>query len=217
VRRPTIALLLALAALPLHESGAQIIRGGTFRLKDPQLWVSAGAGWQQGWTVIDGTTGTRWRLSDALAYGASIDRTISGGTSVGIRATTARVPLDYLPQQVVGGAVEADARVSQAFAGVRVSSGRGFHSVLELGAGATFYSGFRERANDGALPPDKVDVDFAFVFGYGIGYTFSRAFQVDVVQDLATSLHQKAGLAAGESSSARISGTRIVARYGLGS
>ena len=217
MRRSTIAVLLALAVLPVQDGGAQIIRAGTFSLKDPQLWLSGGAGWQQGWTVIDGTTGTRWRLSDAVAYGASIEKTITGGTSVGIRATTARVPLDYQPQQISGSALQADARVSQAFAGVRVSSGRGIHSVLELGAGATFYSGFKERATDGRLPPDKMDVDFAFVFGYGLGYSFSRAFQVDVVQDLATSLHQKAGLAAGESSSARISGTRIVARYGLGS
>jgi hypothetical protein len=88
--------------------------------------------------------------------------------------------------------------------------------VLELGAGATIYSSFRERGTGTTLPPSKADLDFSFVFGYGIGYTFSRAFQIDVVQDLATSLHQKTGLSAGDNSSARISGTRLVARYGLG-
>ena len=216
MRRPILVILFALAALPFHAGEAQIIRGGTFRLKEPQLWVSAGAGWQQGWSVVDGATGIRWRFSDAMSYGAAVERTITGGTTVGIRASTGRVAVDYQPLRISGSALQADAMVSQAFAGVRVSSGRGLHSVLELGAGATFYSGFEERGTGRRLPPDKVDADFAFVFGYGLGYTFSRSFQVDVVQDLATSLHQKAGLAAGESSSARMSGTRLVARYGLG-
>ena len=54
------------------------------------------------------------------------------------------------------------------------------------------------------------------MFGYGLGYSFSRNFQLDVVQDLATSLHQKTGLAAGDDSSARISVTRLVARFGFG-
>ena len=51
---------------------------------------------------------------------------------------------------------------------------------------------------------------------HGIGYAFSRNFQLDVVQDLATSLHQKTGLEAGDDSSARISVTRLVARVALG-
>jgi hypothetical protein len=216
VRLLSLVVLPLLAALPAQRSDAQIIRSGRFGTSEPQLWVSAGAGLQQGWTVVDGTTGVRWELSDATQYGAAIERTINGGTSLGVRATTARVPLNYLINQPGGGGTEADARVSQAFAVLHVASGRGLHSVLELGAGATFYSGFRERGSGATLPPAKTDVDFSFVFGYGIGYTFSRAFQVDVVQDLATSLHQKSGLSAGEGSSARIQGTRIVARLGLG-
>ena len=212
-------LLLAtfvLAALCAPRADAQIIRGGRFGARDPQVWVSGGAGLQQGFDVVDGSTGARWEFSDATQYGAAIEKTITGGTSFGVRATTARVPLRYLPTQVGGGSIEADANVSQAFAVLHVASGRGLHSVLELGAGATIYSNFRERGAGTTLPPEKADLDFSFVFGYGIGYTFSRAFQIDVVQDLATSLHQKTGLSAGDNSSARISGTRLVARYGLG-
>ena len=216
MRRPFLALVFALVALPLHVGRAQIIRGGPrLSMKDPQLWVSGGVGWQQGWSVIDGTTGTRWDLSDATAYGASVERTLTGGTTLALRGSTAHVPINYIPART--GALQSDANVSQAYLGIHVSSGRDFHSVLELGAGATIYSNFRERGTGQTLPPDKVDADFAFVFGYGLGYSFSRSFQVDVVQDLATTLHQKAGLVAGESSSARISGTRLVARYGFGS
>jgi hypothetical protein len=218
VRRPFIALLLALAALPLHEGGAQIIRGGgRFTMKDPQLWISGGVGLQQGWSVNDGATGARWDLSDVVAYGASIERTLTGGTSLALRGTTARVPVAYVPTRGSITALQADANVSQAYLGIHVSSGRGIHSVLELGAGATIYSGFKQRGTGEQLPPSKADADFAFVFGYGLGYSFSRAFQIDVVQDLATSLHQKSGLIAGESSSSRLSGTRLVARYGFGS
>jgi hypothetical protein len=218
VRRLLLALLLALISLSARRADGQIIRGGRFNVRDPQFWVSGGAGWQQGWTVIDGTTGTRWDLSDATAYGASIERTIAGGTTVSLRGSTAKVPISYAHTVLfdINGPAQADATVSQAFLGIHVASGRGLHSVLELGAGTTIYSNFRERGTGSALPPDKADLDFSFVFGYGIGYTFSRAFQIDVVQDLATSLHQKTGLSAGDNSSARISGTRLVARYGLG-
>jgi hypothetical protein len=216
VRRLLLVLLLALITLPARRAEGQIIRGGRFGVRDPQIWVSGGAGLQQGYDVVDGSTGVRWEFSDATQYGAAIEKTITGGTSFGVRATTARVPLRYVPTLLGVGAREADANVSQAFAVLHVASGRGLHSVLELGAGATIYSSFRERGTGSTLAPDKADLDFSFVFGYGIGYTFSRAFQIDVVQDLATSLHQKTGLSAGDNSSARISGTRLVARYGLG-
>ena len=217
MRRPFIALILALAALPVHAGGAQIIRGGgRFTVKDPQLWVSGGIGWQQGWSVFDGATGTQWDFSDAVAYGASVERTLTGGTTLALRGTTARVPVAYVPTRGSITALQADANVSQAYVGIHVANGRGFHSVLELGAGATIYSGFKQRGSSQPLPPDKADADFAFVFGYGLGYSFSPSFSVDVVQDLATSLHQKTGLAAGESSSSRLSGTRLVARYGFG-
>ena len=216
MRRLFLITLLACATLPLERASAQIIRSGRFSVRDPELWISAGAGLQQGWSVVDGTSGVRWDISDAVSYGAAVERTINGGTSLGIRASTSRVSLDYIPVQAGATAAEADANVSQAFAMLHVASGRGLHSVLELGAGATIYSGFRQRGTGAKLAPDRPDADFAFVFGYGIGYTFSRAVQIDVVQDLATSLHQKAGLGAGDDSSVRISGTRLVARFGFG-
>ena len=54
------------------------------------------------------------------------------------------------------------------------------------------------------------------MFVYGLGYSFTRNFHVDVVQDWGNSIHQKSGLTAGEDTSARISSTRLVARYGFG-
>lgn len=197
---------------------AQIIRGG-LRFQEPGYWTSLGAALVQEYTVRDGSTGSQWDFGDATQYSASLEKVISGGTSVGLRGTHARVPLRYSGTTSTGaiGSVDADANVSQLFGMLRVSSGREFHSVLELSLGATMYSNFRERGNGGKLAPSTPDTDFTFAFGYGFGYSFSPRFSLDVVQDLATALHQKDGLGAGEGRSVRVNTTRLVARWGLGS
>ncbi|MFL5620298.1 MAG: hypothetical protein ACJ79A_18135 [Gemmatimonadaceae bacterium] len=215
MRRFTLALLTSLVALPPTGADAQIIRGGRFGLRDPQTWVSATLGWQSDWTVYDGGTGSRWDLGDTQAYGASIEHAVAGGVTVGVRASTSTPSVLYTTADAFG-AREADMRVTQALGVLHVTTGRGFRSVFELGLGTTIYSDFRERGTNARLGPEKTDADFTFVFTYGLGYSVSRNFHVDVVQDLGTSLHQKTGLTAGEATSARISTTRLVARYGFG-
>jgi len=214
VRRLFLLLIPLGLALPRHDAAAQIIRTGRFRVRDPQWWVSGGVGWEQGFTVMDGTSNARWDFSDALQYHAAIEHAISGNATVGIRANTGRVALNYSPRLIAP--TQADANVTQAYAMFHYASGRSFRTVIELGAGATVYSDFREHGTGVTLSPTNPDADFAFVFGYGFGYSISKSFEIDAVQDLATSLHQKTGLSAGDNSSARISGTRLVARYGLG-
>ena len=88
MRRFTLALFTIALALPLTGAGAQIIRGGRFGLRDPRTWVSATYGWQEGWTVIDGSTKSRWDLGDTQQYGGSIERAVAGGVTVGVRAVT---------------------------------------------------------------------------------------------------------------------------------
>jgi hypothetical protein len=215
VRRFTLALLTTLVALPPTGAGAQIIRGGRFGLRDPQNWVSVTLGWQNGWTVFDGETSSRWDVGDSQVYGGSIERAVASGVTVGVRANTAAPSVGFTSANSPD-VREADTRVTQALGVVHVSVGRDIRSVFELGLGTTIYSDFRERGTDAQLGPLKTDADFAFVFVYGLGYSFSRNFHIDVVQDLGTSLHQKAGLTAGEETSARITSTRIVARYGFG-
>jgi hypothetical protein len=215
VRRFSLALLTILAALPVHGAAAQIIRGGRFTLRDPQTWASATYGWQTGWTVFDGESGSRWDLGDTQLYGGSIERAVSNGITVGLRATTSQPSVRYVGTGA-GAPTDADVRVTQALGVVHVTTGRQLRSVFELGLGSTIYSDLRERGTGTQLGSASTDTDFAFVFVYGLGYSFSRNFHVDVVQDLGTSLHQKTGLAAGEDRSARISTTRLVARYGFG-
>jgi hypothetical protein len=207
--RPLLIILLSLLATA--DAGAQIVRP-RYQVGQPAAWLSAGAGFEQGFTVVDGTTRSRWEFGSATQYVASLEKTISTGTTLGLRAATAKTPLRYTGSTVT----DADANVSQFFATIRAATGQGLHSVLELSAGATMYSNFRARPSGAALAPNAPDLDFAFAFGYGFGYALSPAFSIDVVQDITTSLHQKTGLSASEDSSVRLHGTRIVARLGFG-
>jgi hypothetical protein len=191
------------------DAVAQIGRPGGLRFQEPAAWVSLGAELLQPFTVNDGSTGSVWQFGNATQYTASLEKTLSGGTSFGLLGATARVPLSY-------SGIDADANVSQLYATLHVASGRELHSVLELSAGATRYSNFRARSDGGALAPTSPETDFSFAFGYGVGYAFSPSFSLDVVQDLTTALHKRAGLRAGDNSSVRINGTRLVARFGLG-
>ena len=212
MRRLALALCSLLLASP---AAAQVIRRGSFGEAPASAWVSLGAGLSQAWTVTDGTTGSTWEFGSATQFTASLEKAFSAAT-VGIRGTTSLVPLRYTGTTSAGaGAVDADANVSQLLASVHVGSGRGFHTVLELDAGATYYSGFREHTGGAALAPAS-DADFTFVFGYGAGYGFSNRFAVDVVQDYATSWHQRAGLPSNADASASLHSTRIVGRFGLG-
>jgi len=208
VRRQFLALVpLFLAA----DAGAQIIRPG-MRFREPRAWASLGAALQNTFDVRDGTTNSVWQFGDATQYAASIEKAVSSGVSFGVRGTHARVPLFYSGAT----ASEADANVSQVMGVLHVASGREFHSVLELSAGATIFSNFRSRTTDQRLEPTSPDSDFTFAFGYGFGYNFSPTFAIDIVQDVSTALHQKAGLSAGAGSSNRLQSTRLVARFGLG-
>ena len=211
------ALLTAIVPLILvtTPSAAQIIRRGSLGPPPPAAWVSAGLAQGGGWTVVDGTTQSRWDFGSATQYHASAEKA-NGGVSFGLRGTRAQVPLRYRSiDPAVVRDVDADANVSQLMANVHVGSARGFHSVFELAAGATIYSDFRARVSGDKLQPTS-DTDFSFGFGGGFGYGFSNRFVVEVVQELMTHLHQRTGLAASEDTNARVYSTRIVGRYGLG-
>jgi len=211
-------LLLALATLITPVAGAQIIRRGGMPFQQPTTFVSFGVGLLQPWTVHDGSTSSEWDFSDATQFAVALERNLSGGASLGVRGTTARVPLRYT--SVIGGdgllGTDADANVSQLLGSLHIASGGQFHTVLELSAGVTAYYNFKARGSDSSIGPRGADSDFSFGFGYGVGYNFSPRFSVDVVQDQMTTLHQKTGLSAGQSSSARLTTTRLVARFGLG-
>ncbi len=209
MRRLLSVVPLLLAAF---DAGAQVNRP-RYGVQDPTVWVSAGGALQQGFSVVDGTTGSVWRFGNATTYGASIEKTVGNGLVVGVRGSNGLIPLDYRGPTT---SASADAQMSQLFGTLRLASGRGLHSVLELSGGATHYSNFRTQGSATKLPPLTGDTDFSFAFGYGFGYSFSPRVSLDVVQDVTTSVHQKQGLNPGDDSTVRVQGTRLMGRIGLG-
>ncbi len=208
MRRLLLALPFLLAS---RDAGAQINRG-RFGIPAPSVWVSGGVSLQQAFRVADGTTGSLWEFGSATTYGASIETSVGNGLLLGARASTGNIPLTYSGNS---GSYAADARVSQLFGTLRLTSGQGFHTVLELSAGATNYSDFKTQGSATALAPTNGDIDFAFAFGYGFGFSLSPRMSIDVVQDVTTSVHQKDGLSPSDDSTVRIHGTRLMARFGL--
>ena len=211
-------LLLALATLITPVASAQIIRRPGMPFQEPATFVSFGVGLLQPWSVHDGTTNSVWDFSDATQFAVALERNFGAGASLGVRGTTARVPLRYTSTIGGSGGVgsDADGNVSQLLGSLHVTGGSQFHTVLELSAGATAYYNFRARGSDATIGPRSADTDFSFGFGYGVGYNLTPRFSVDVVQDQITTLHQKTGLGAGESTTSRLTTTRIVGRYGMG-
>ena len=211
-------LLLALVTVLPASAGAQIIRRGGMPFQEPSAFVSFGVGLLQPFDVADGSTNSVWNFSDATQFAVALEKNFGGSASLGVRGTTARVPLQY--SGISGGdasiVTDADANVSQLLGSLHISPGGQFHTVLELSAGATFYYNFSARGSDASIGPRTADADFSFGFGYGVGYNVSPRFSVDVVQDQITTLHQKSGLGAGQSTSARLTATRIVGRFGMG-
>ena len=209
MRRLLVVIPMLLA---YFDAGAQINRP-RYGVQPPSVWVSAGAALQQGFTVVDGTTGSVWQFGSATTYAAALEKTVSNGLLVGIRGSNGLIPLNYSSPSTTA---NADAQLSQLFGTLRLTSGQGFHSVLELSAGASYYSNFRTRGASVRLPPLNGDTDFSFAFGYGFGYSFSPRMSVDVVQDVTTSVHQKDGLKPGDDTTVRMHGTRLMGRIGLG-
>ena len=206
-------LLFVIPLLLAHfDAGAQINRS-RFGVQAPSLWVSGGAALQQAFTVADGATGSVWQFGSATTYSAALEKTVGNGLLLGVRGSNGLIPLNY---STPSASMNAEAQVSQLFGTLRLSTGQGFHSVLELSAGATYYSSFRTQGASTKLPPLNGDTDFSFAFGYGFGYSFSPRMSVDVVQDVTTSVHQKDGLNPGDDTTVRMHGTRLMGRIGLG-
>ncbi len=209
MRRLLLVVLVPLVAADAH---AQIGRRSPYGLSEPSAYASLGVAYVNGFSVHDGSTASYWDFGSTTQYVASLEKNMSGGITLGIRGTTASVPLHYTGPAV---STDADANVSQLFGTLHLASGRELHTVLELSAGATLYSNFRARDTGTKLAP-SADTDFTFGFGYGVGYAFSPGFSIDVVQDVNTVIHQKTGLSASDNNSVRVGGTRLVVRLGLG-
>ena len=202
------------AAAPLS---AQIIQPAR-RMFDPSTWVSFGVGLLNLQAIDDPATNSSWAFaSGATQYRASIEHAMGSGTSVGLTGGIARAGMTYSSASLAClNGCDADADVTQLLATFRAGGSRGFHQVLELQAGTTLFSNFKQRSSGNKLEPMSSVNDFSFAFGYGFGYALSSTTQFSVVQDIGTMLHRHSGANASNNSTPRFSTTRIAVRFGLG-
>jgi len=209
------AMSLAVAS----SAEAQIVRRPA-QAREPQAWIVGAVGYEQLGDVVDGASESTWRFSDAVQYRVSLEKPMPGNIAFGIAATFARAPLTYESSATIGrcaGSCDADANITQVLALFHAGgSSFGFSQILNLGIGTRIYSNFRERVSGAKIGPTNADADVTFQFGYGFGYGLSPDLQVEIVQDLATTIHQRTGLAGGERTNSQQYTTRIGVRYALG-
>ncbi|MDB4906464.1 MAG: hypothetical protein JWO05_1248 [Gemmatimonadetes bacterium] len=203
-----------ITAAPLS---AQIIQPAR-RMFDPGIWVSFGVGLLNVQAIDDPATSSTWAFAaGSTQYRATLEKALGGGTSIGVTGGIARAGMTYASASLAClNGCDADADVTQLFATFRAGGTRGFHQVLELSAGTTLFSNFKQRSSGAKLAPTQAVNDFSFAFGYGFGYALSQTTQVSVVQDIGTMLHRHSGSNASNNSTPRFSGTRIGVRFGLG-
>jgi hypothetical protein len=194
---------------------AQIIdsraRGGG----QPIAWTSLSVGWMSHADVCDPDANACWQFGGAPQFRATLEMPMGRGASIGVAGTHARIPLTYQGGVLSGcNGCDADANISQLLANLRIGGASGFHQVIDLNAGMTFYSNFRSTEGT-KLDPSKPLSAFNFAVGYGFGYSLSERFQIMLVQDYGLVIHKR--MPGSPGNTAQQSTTRVGARYGLGS
>lgn len=222
MQRTAVVMLLAIFAAP---AGAQIMsvpRGGLST--DPAIFLSVTAGLQSIQSVTDGRTGTIWDFSQAAQFGASLEKSLGRGSSFGVAATYAKMPLHYLDTSVVstGVATCCNAHADVLTAGLQFTAGggAGFHQLVVVNAGVIVFQHFDVKTNGSPLPngpPPTRDIDPRLAIAYGFGYGFSSRSEAFVIQEYGVALHQSDGLSGGTRRQYQQQTTRIGLRLGAGS
>ncbi|MEX2154528.1 MAG: hypothetical protein WD825_14395 [Gemmatimonadaceae bacterium] len=204
---------LSLAGAELAE--AQIIEAPR-SLGEPLAWTSLSIGWLRHQALSDPESGAQWDFGDAPQWRGSLEMPIGRGATIGVAATTARVPLIYngsLTGMNSCTRCDADANITQYMGNVHIGGGGGFHQVIDLSAGMTVFSNFR-RTDGSPLGPGPAVSDFSFAVGYGFGYSFSPRMQIMLLQDYGLVIHKRQS---GQSTrTAQQSTLRVGGRFGLG-
>lgn len=220
--RIVVLVFLAMFAAPL---GAQIIsvpRGSLAR--EPAFVLSAAVGLQSIQSVTDGRTGTIWDFSQSAEIGASLEKSLGQGSSFGVVATYAKVPLRYLDIAPISGSVGSccNAHVDVITAGLQFTAGggSGFHQLVVVNAGVISFQNFDVQTNGTfvlANAPPKRDMDPRLAVAYGFSYGFAARGQVFILQEYGVALHQSDGLEGGTRRQYQQQTTRLGFRLGAGS
>jgi hypothetical protein len=209
IRRVLLVSTLVLAA---ETAEAQIIGREQSFSRGPIGWVSLGIGYLQQGGFNDPQTGDGWDFGGAPQWRATVEFPVGNGATFGVAGTTARVPLVF-----DGGSCsrcDADANVSQVMGLFRIGGGSGFHQVIDLQAGVTMFSNFRESDTGTRLGTGQMSQAFSAGIGYGFGYPLSPRMHLTFVQDWGlVFLKRQEGTS---QTTAQQTSTRIGIRFGLG-
>ena len=207
------AVVLGLS-LSAGVAPAQIIQDRGIRSADPRAWTSLSVGWMSQGSLCDSDSNACWNFGSAPQFRGTLDMAMGRGASLGVAATTAKVPLVYNGGIGTNGCAscDADANVSQYLATLHIGGGAGFHQVIDASVGMTVFSNF--RSTSGSRLGGKAVSDFGFSVGYGFGYATSDRIQIMIVQDYGLIIHKRQPGTTNNTAEQRT--TRIGVRVGLG-
>jgi hypothetical protein len=209
-RRFVLACPLALVPLAAR---AQVM---TSEGSPPRWFASAGTGIQWGAYVVDDASASTWDFDAGFPLRGTLEREFSARYSIGVAFSYARLPLNYLSNgsgSACASRCPADATVSSYGVVGRMGGGPGFHQVIEVFLGAIRYGNFEVTNPRSTLPPQS-NTDFAFGAGYGFGYSFGGAWEVQLTQENMNSVHERSTLT-GAGRIANHYSTRIGVRVGF--
>lgn len=199
-----------------QSASAQIIDAGGSgrRFGQPNTWVSLGIGWLQQGGLCDPDSNSCWNFGNAVQWRGTLEYPIGRGATIGVAATTARVPMIYSAQLVCVSGCDADANVSQYLGQLHLGGGTGIQQAIDLTAGMTVFTNFRASDTGMRLDPVKAVSNFSFLVGYGLALPVSRNFHVTLSQEYGQIIGKR--VSGQSSNSAQQNITRIGARVGLG-
>ena len=214
----TLILVVGLSVAGAVLAQAQIIDGSR-RSRDPIAWTSLSIGWFHQNGFCDADSQACWDFASAPQWRGTLGVPLGRGATIGVAASTARVPLIY--NGFAGGAIatntcggcDADANVTQYFGNLHIGNGSGFQQVIDLNAGMTVFSNFR-TSSGGTRLGGKAASNFTFALGYGFGYSFTPRAQIMVLQEYGlVILKRQTG---SSNNTAQQTNLRIGFKYGLG-
>lgn len=195
------------------EARAQILE--LPRKRADALWTTAWAGYYDPGSIADGRTNTDWIFSDGLAWRATLEYGLGGGSAIGLLGTFARMPLEVRSRSDASSR-DADGDILSLQALFHAGGGAGLHQVIEVSAGLVEFRNFRADGSGERIGPVDGDRDFTFSLGYGFGFGITRRSHIVLVQDFGYMFHQREGLPASASRTTMHRSTRIGLRLGFG-
>ena len=219
--KPGSATVLLVATLCANVADAQIIRRPS-RAREPSYYVTFIGAYTTSRTVSDGTTHSDWAFGSGPQYGASLEKTVAPGSTIGVSALFSETPLRYRPTDTGPAncpiACEATGNVTQISGVFRAQYGGAFafRASHEFGIGVVAYSNFRDQETGGALPPSGTDLDLLVSYGSAFGFSLSPSSSLEVGFGTGFTIHQREGLSASENTLNSIFLLKLGLRLGLG-